>query len=781
MTAYTVTYTNQNYGSILQAYALQCKLREYGVDPIILQNETAKPVRGRMQRWIGTVMRVLEPRKNYSLTNRFKLECQKNDFDQKREKLNRFKKEKLTIRLVQDAVSFAETLKGDDILIAGSDQIWNMLQGPLSKWYTLQWARNTTVRKYSYAASFGMNTLSSDQVDACEKALRDFQVLSIREEQLAKKLKPHFSIPVRNDLDPTLLYDAVFWDQLAAERIIWEPYIFVYMLRPDRKVIQMARLAAEKRHCKVIYTGLLSDHFHGVETVCSAGVEDFLSYIKYAEAIITNSFHGTAFSILYRKNFISVQIASTSSRVENLLKKLELTERYVTDGRGIEVLDKSIQFDHPIQILEIERKDSEAYLKSICCGVAAKDNIRDKMRSIVYLDTGNQQDCRGCTACQTVCPVNAIDMIAMDGFLYPQIDKSRCINCGRCRTVCSNAVSKRKDSQLDTWYYGWNKNVETRRESTSGGAFPAIVDAWLNVHPESWVYGAVYDEQFIVRHVGTKDRNEIQKMFRSKYVQSDLRGVYPRILAQLRNEEYVLFSGTPCQVAALLALTGEQSSFLLTVDFICHGVSNPELFAGYLSDLSHTRHGRVLTYSFRNKRLAPFRKSHRLVRIAYEDGHISLTDKDPFLISYKNRLFYRASCDMCCFASEQRLSDFTLGDFWNLENEIVSLKKERVKGLSMVVTHTQKAQQMIKTMQNTMDLKQYCGDRRRYRYLFTPTECRKGKPKPLIGEHAISAKEQLRICITPSSVFAYRYPRLTKRIHRIQRSFRMACRIILQR
>ena len=180
-------------------------------------------------------------------------------------------------------------------------------------------------------------------------------------------LKPYFDKRIRCDLDPTLLYGDTFWSKICSERRIDKPYIFVYMLRPDIKIIDMARTIAKKRNLEVIYTGLLSDKFAGIQTICDAGIEDFLSLIKNADIVLTNSFHGTVFSVLFRKNFLSVKLASTSSRVENLLEKIGISDRLIIDRSGLYKIDEPINYESALKLLEQERANSLEYIKEIVC------------------------------------------------------------------------------------------------------------------------------------------------------------------------------------------------------------------------------------------------------------------------------------------------------------------------------------------------------------------------------------------------------------------------------
>lgn len=359
MKIYTVTFLIDNYGSLLQAFALQSRLREFGAEPVILV-KLPKQSPSRLRSWLS----VLKPVKHYSLIQRIKKRLHVRRYAEKNKKLSQFRKSNISYTNIEDEHFFCKNISTEDLFLAGSDQIWSVALAPLSKWYTLQWIDKKGIKKYSYAASIGLSDLLEEQIKVYKEGLSDFQVISLREKQAVQLLSPVFPAKIRQDLDPTLLYDKTFWRKIESPRLVEKPYLFVYMLRPDINVIKLAKRIAKEKGYKVIYTGLLADHYHGVETVCDAGISEFLSYIDYAEAVIVNSFHGTVFSVLFERPFLSVRVASTSSRVESFLEMTGLMSQYVEDENRPYSLNPN--FSAALKILEKERDKSLDYLKSIC-------------------------------------------------------------------------------------------------------------------------------------------------------------------------------------------------------------------------------------------------------------------------------------------------------------------------------------------------------------------------------------------------------------------------------
>lgn len=359
MKVFTVTFLIKNYGSLLQTYALQTCLKEFGAEPVII----VQKYNGKRSR-ILTLLSILKPVKHYSLIQRIKKHIHVRKYSEKNKKLEEFRKQNISVIQISDKESFLHMIADNDIFLAGSDQIWSMAQSPLSPWYTLQWTKNVKNKRYSYAASIGLSALSQDQILSYSNNLSSFEIISLREKHAISLLTPLFPNRVRQDLDPTLLYDASFWRIIESKRLIDEPYIFVYMLRPDKNVIKLARRVAKDLKCKILYTGLLADNYRGVTTICNAGIEDFLSYIDNAEAVIVNSFHGTVFSVLFEKPFLSVKVASTSSRVESFLSMVGLMSQYVENVNQDYSL--SVNYTNVRQVLEKERQKSLNYLQSIC-------------------------------------------------------------------------------------------------------------------------------------------------------------------------------------------------------------------------------------------------------------------------------------------------------------------------------------------------------------------------------------------------------------------------------
>lgn len=299
----------------------------------------------------------------------------------------------------------------------------------------------------------------------------------------------------------------------------------------------------------------------------------------------------------------------------------------------------------------------------------------------------DKKDCCGCTACASICTHNAITMQPDGmGFKYPHVDISRCVECGLCEKVC--AFNDNYDKSLNLSepqiYAARHKDMHEIETSRSGAAFIAISDYVLE--QGGVVYGVGYTGHFHVVHKRATTKKERDEFKGSKYVQSDLDGVFRQVKTDLRNGLLVLFSGTPCQTAGLSSYIGKRlRPNLILVDIVCHGVPAPDVWNSYLDYQEKKYKSKIVSFNFRDK-----------TRIGWS-GHI-----ESFVlengVKYESRvwtdLFYkhimlRPSCGKCHFTNFQRPSDFTIADYWGWEKLNIDFNKDN-KGCSLLFVNTEK-------------------------------------------------------------------------------------------
>ena len=333
----------------------------------------------------------------------------------------------------------------------------------------------------------------------------------------------------------------------------------------------------------------------------------------------------------------------------------------------------------------------------------------------------NPAECTGCGACVSICPKQAIAMQPdEEGFLYPKVDGEACISCDLCEKRCP---AGRETPEHHARLLGAQAKDETlRRQSSSGGVFTLL--AREVIREGGVVFGAAFDENMRVEHVGAFDETELSGMRGSKYVQSDAADAIGNAVSLLKREIPVLFSGTPCQINGLLAaLGGTKTDKLLTVDFVCHGVPSPGVFASYLKELEKKQGSRVAAYAFRDKRLGW--KNFSAVA-AFENGreHAGTQTTEPYLYGFLQNLYLRPSCHACSgLRGEHHAADITLADLWGAD--ALFPERDDDTGLSLVMANTQKGRQALEAcgaQLNAFPVKRLEGMARVNPSLFTPVK-----------------------------------------------------------
>lgn len=290
-------------------------------------------------------------------------------------------------------------------------------------------------------------------------------------------------------------------------------------------------------------------------------------------------------------------------------------------------------------------------------------------------------ECCGCGACRQACPAGAIELVEdACGYVFPRIDESACIRCGRCVRACRFKRPDGPSSPLAS-YAAAERGPEIMA-SASGGVFGTLARAVLE--RGGAVVGCAYERDargLRARHRVIEGRGDVGALYGSKYVQSDTSDSFVRVRELLEAGREVLFSGTPCQVAGLRGYLGERlwgSPDLLTADLVCHGVPSQAMLDGYLSGVEGEHGGHhVVDARFRPKRDG-WSGSLQL-GLVFDDGTSEFvpSERSSFYDAFLNLETLRESCYECPFAGGARPGDLTLGDFWGVED----LRPDLLEGL----------------------------------------------------------------------------------------------------
>lgn len=310
------------------------------------------------------------------------------------------------------------------------------------------------------------------------------------------------------------------------------------------------------------------------------------------------------------------------------------------------------------------------------------------------------RDCCGCTACEAVCPQNAICMKPDSlGFLYPVIDDSKCIKCNLCSKVCSfNRNYKKNEIDEIGVYAVRHKNILEIENSRSGAMFIAITDHIID--NGGVVYGAGYKEHFVVTHKRATNKEERNEFRGSKYVQSELNDTFRGIRKDLKDGLLVCFSGTPCQTAGLrsfLDTTRTVTTNLITIDIVCHGVPAPYIWRDYLRWTEKKHKGVANAVNFRDKEEFGW-KAHK------ESFNINgqKVSSNTYAELFFKHIMSRHSCEICHYTNISRPSDITIADFWGWEKVDINFNKDD-KGVSLVLLNSTKGKELFDKIKHQVD------------------------------------------------------------------------------
>lgn len=314
--------------------------------------------------------------------------------------------------------------------------------------------------------------------------------------------------------------------------------------------------------------------------------------------------------------------------------------------------------------------------------------------------------CTGCSACIEVCPLNCIAMkLDEEKFLYPQIDSNKCINCGKCLSICPAKNSLEVNENVIS-YAATSKDTEILKKSSSGGAF-YISAKYIIEELKGYVCGAVLDENLRLKHKIINKIEDISQMQGSKYIQSEIGDCFKKIIKLLKSGNYVLFSGTPCQVAGLKKLLHrEEQEKLFTLDLICHGVPSSYAFTDNLKKMYNLRECENFSFRQRNKFVLTSysysyykNKNISISSIKRENPTTIFAFQDPFYQSFLEGNNYRESCYNCKYAISKRCGDITIGDCASTN----LYKKLLGRPLSSIIINTEQGKLLWENIKEKFD------------------------------------------------------------------------------
>ena len=305
----------------------------------------------------------------------------------------------------------------------------------------------------------------------------------------------------------------------------------------------------------------------------------------------------------------------------------------------------------------------------------------------------DKSQCCGCAACAQRCPKQCITMAEdEEGFLYPQVDTSKCVDCHLCEKVCPVINQYEARTPLNV-YAAKNSDDEVRNQSSSGGIFTLLAEQ--TIKDGGVVFGACWDKEWNVKHDYVENISNLQKFLSSKYLQSVIGDSYLKTEQFLKIGRKVMFTGTPCQIAGLKHFLRKEYHNLLAVEVICHSVPSPGVWQQYLTTRLNTlkwEKSDIRNISFRDKKTGW--KTYSFV-IENKDGNIftELSSKNAFMRGFLADLYTRPSCHACPAKQLKSGSDLTLGDFWGIESLMPEIDDD--KGVSAIIVNSDKGKQVL--------------------------------------------------------------------------------------
>lgn len=688
-------HSANNYGAILQTWALQKVLKDYGLDSCVIHyhpdiiDRLYDPMllKQGFSRWLKKQSIGMFSRQSLIRYNKFQSFLTRN------------------FNLIGDFRTYKELQNAKldlDAYIVGSDQVWNPKHiGGFDPAYYLDFAEPGK-KKIAYAVSVGNDNIDAKYKEDMRKALNTFTGISVREGSIRDEVQLLCEKTVKVVLDPTMLLEKEAYEEIKIPSTRKEPYILVYMIEKNEQVIRLANKLSESLGIAVIQRRQINGLKNEAESFYTADAGEFIGLIEAAELVITNSFHGTVFSILYEKTFVSMLHSDTGSRTVDLLTSLGLQSHILYDIADFTDFSR-FRIDNPKQL----RKNIENLKQSSAQFLVKNLGLSDRYKKVKCPTKITRESCYGCNACKDACPSKAIRMKEdKEGFLYPVTNMEKCTECGLCSRVCirKHPQTIRFEAQYPKAYSAYNKDLEVRLKSSSGGIFPALA-RYVIEEKEGAVAGVRFNDEMKAVADIAEDMEAVKKFSGSKYVKSDFRGMFPKIKKLLSSGRFVLYTGLPCECAGLRSYLKKDYDNLLVCELICHSAPSPKVFKRYVDSLGEKYKSRVVDINFRDKRKG-WKASDNEFVVSLENGkkRSEKTSDNIFYRTFINGFISRPSCSRCQYTYTHRAGDITLGDCWGVE--AIASNMNDNQGINSVLVNTEKGDNALQAIIKGLELQQ---------------------------------------------------------------------------
>ena len=592
-----------------------------------------------------------------------------------------------------------------DTFIAGSDQIWNY---GINKGFKMGFMLNFVDDDHkiiSFGTSFGHDKdfTPPEKLPYAKRLIHRFDDISVRERFSADVCEKIYGAKATVTAEPVFCLTKNDYEELAEKsdfEIPSEPYILSYILDPTPEKREAIKFYEKESgyKCLNIIDGAprlyeKNSRLLGLDNILAGiGADDFVKLYSNASFIITDSFHGTAFAVIFNKPFISIKnIRRGPKRFNELLDDLHLSDRIVNDPNDIP-LDK--RFLEPIDYSEVDKIVAEKRNYSVkWLEEALAKPKKPKSKTIEYKIS--ETDCMGCSACKDICPKDAISLKPDNwGYYRSSIDYSKCIACGKCIDVCpAYKLPQNDNTESPECYRFIASDKQVLRKSSSGGIFYTLAKGVIS--EGGAVVGAAWRDDFSVEHIIVEDMVQLEKLQKSKYLQSYSGNCLRKIKELLENKRKVLFVGTPCQVYGLKAYLGKEYDNLIAIDFLCGNSPSSMFFKKYISESFGDS---IKSYEFRHKS-----DNHK-----WDSIHIMATLNDGKTITrsgpgedyyqkvYHNHTMCPKHCENCRYQKFPRVGDLSIGDFWGISKREPGINA--TNGVSIILANNAKGESVISSI-----------------------------------------------------------------------------------
>lgn len=591
--------------------------------------------------------------------------------------------------------------------IVGGDQMWNNLIDFVKEDNFLSFV-NADKLKISYSTSFGTthHNPPNEFLVKMKPLLQSFDNVSVRESYAIDLAKRLYGVEATQVIDAVFLLDKTEYIAIAeeSEYKFPEKFLLAFILNANKEKRNQIEIIAKKLNLKIVcipdaavgYHKQFNEMFEGLEILSPLSVPSFLKAYHEASYIVTDSFHGTCMSYIFKKDFsVYFNEIRGSDRFVSLMELLQLDSRRIHEKNSEEgiINNGDIGFNVNWEQADVNvKREQEFSLNWLKNALETKDKINSKnMYTNGFIKKMiNTTECIGCGACANICPTGAISLEGDKwGFYRAIVDESKCIGCGKCVDVCPILHHGRNfNSSSPSCYEFIAKDKTILHQSSSGGIFTYL--AKLILEKKGIVCGAQWNTDFSVQHVIVDNEDELNKLRKSKYLQSYQGNIFHEIKTFLDNGRYVLYVGTPCHSTGLRNYLGKSYDKLIVVDLLCGNAPSTLFFQKYVTEQFHHS---LSSYEFRTK---VNNWNCTYVTIDLKNGEKIIRNgslEDDYQRGFHNHTMCPEHCEKCKYQSIPRVGDLTIGDFWGISAHDSTIDPK--SGVSVILCNNEKGESIL--------------------------------------------------------------------------------------